>query len=70
MSVQETLDDNDVLLIKFNAVPDHYTGQWDGQNFDFPLLKVFVLTEIGSGDFLSPIRIEIIGLYPLILKFI
>lgn len=34
-----TVDDT-ILEIKFNAVPDHYTGQWDGQNSDFARLKV------------------------------
>jgi hypothetical protein len=32
----------DVLEIRFNAVPDHYTGQWDGQTSDFIKLKVVI----------------------------
>jgi len=35
----ETDAAGEVVLIKFNAIPDHYTGQWDGQNEDFNLLK-------------------------------
>ncbi|KAL5248789.1 hypothetical protein ACHWQZ_G017842 [Mnemiopsis leidyi] len=41
-SVKVSEEEGGVQVIQFNTIPDHYIGQWDGQNDAFPQIKAKV----------------------------